>query len=83
MPETLQQEPLTDIELRAFSQKLAGWARTLAPREQEFLVAMLRAAGGDHSDTAGHVLALTALTMVSPPPARHDTAKNAVSNVRS
>lgn len=82
MPETLKQEPLTDIELRAFTQKLAGWARTLAPREQDFLVAMLRAAGGGDSDTAGHMLALTALTLVSPPPARHDTAKNAIGNAR-
>ena len=81
MPETLKQEPLTDTELRDFSQKLAGWARTLAPREQDFLVAMLRAAGGG-PDTTGHMLALTALTLVSPPPARHDTPKNAISNVR-
>ncbi|MGD9890611.1 MAG: hypothetical protein AB7R89_14410 [Dehalococcoidia bacterium] len=82
MPETLKQEPLTDIELRAFSQKLAEWMQTLAPREQDFLVAMLRAAGGAGEDTAGHMLVLTALTLVSPPPSRHDTPKNAISNVR-
>jgi hypothetical protein len=82
MTETLTLDPLTDAERRAFSQKLARWAQTLAPKEQEFLVAVLRAAGGAGEDTAGHVLALAALTLVQPLPVRHDTPKTSISNVR-
>jgi hypothetical protein len=82
MPETIKRDPLTDVERRAFSRKLAGWARTLAPREQDFLVAMLRAAGGAGEDTAGHLLSITALNLVLPLPVRHDSPKNAISNVR-
>ena len=63
---------------------VAGWARTLAPREQDFLVAMLRAAGGVGDDTTGHVLAMTVLTLVPSLQTRHDhdTPKNAINNTR-
>jgi len=56
MTNELSSNPFSEEETRALGEKMAAWTETLAPREQQYLVAQLSrlTAQEGSDDTSGH-----------------------------